>query len=206
MKIAILTAAAAAAALLSTPALAQDGRYFQVNLGGSVGGEIDSDLTLGGTSASGESDLESGFFASVAAGVPTSGGFAVEAEIVYFEADIDTTDADAVFGFPLEASTNTFGALINVVYNFGGMETFSPYVGAGVGVGESNNELDGTSYDDQGLVWQVKAGVVVPVGGAKFDIGYRYLRLPRFDVAGGGDSVDAVGAAHILSAGARFAF
>lgn len=206
MKIAILSAAAAAAALLATPALAQDAGYFQINLGGSVGGTVDSDLTLGGTTVSGESDLESGFFASAAAGVPTSGGFAVEAEIVYFEADIDTADADAVFGFPLEASTNTFGALVNVVYTFGGMESFSPYIGAGAGVGESNNELDGTSYDDQGLVWQLKAGVVIPVGGATFDIGYRYLRTPRFDITDGVDSVDAVGEAHILSAGARFAF
>lgn len=206
MKTAILTAAVAAAALLSTPALAQDAGYFQVNLGGVAGGEIDSDLTLGGTTASGESDFESGFFASLVAGVPTGGGFAVEGEIVYLDSDIDSADADAVFGFPLNASTSTTGALVNVVYTFGGMESFSPYIGAGVGYGESSNELDGTSYDDKGALLQVKAGVVVPLGGTTFDIGYRYLRLPRFDVAGGGDSVDASGEAHILSIGARFAF
>ncbi len=208
MKIATLTAAAAAAAaaLLSTPALAQDAGYFQVNLGGVASGELESDLDLGGDTFSGESDLESGFFASVVAGVPTGGGFAVEAEIVYIDADIDSADADAAFGYPLNASTSTTGALVNFVYNVGGMGTISPYIGAGIGYGESSNELGGDSYDDKGALLQVKAGVVVPVGGTTFDIGYRYLHLPRFDLSGAGDSVDSSGGAHILSVGARFAF
>lgn len=205
MKFRII-AAAAAVTLLATPALAQDGGYVQVNLGGVVSGDLDMDVEIGPDSFAGGADLESGLFASIAGGGATGGGFSLEAELIYLNSDIDTADADAALGYDLDASVESYAALINVNYNFGGSGSFAPYVGAGVGYGQSDYELDGQSADDKGLAWQLKAGVVVPLGGTTLDFGYRYVSLPRFDVAGGGDSVTVEGEAHVLSVGARFAF
>ena len=39
-----------------------------------------------------------------------------------------------------------------------------------------------------------------------WDIGYRFLSLPSFDVTEAGTSVDADGSAHIVSVGARISF
>jgi opacity protein-like surface antigen len=208
MKKSILLATLAVCAV-ATPAFAQDGSYFQVNLGGVASGNVDLDVTVAGPPVdtfSGDADLESGFFASAAGGFKMNSGWAVEAEIVYAQSDIDTADADAALGYALEASTTSTAVLVNFVYNFGSAGSFVPYIGAGVGGGNSEYELDGASDEEMGLAWQVKAGVTIPMESVTLDVGYRYVSLPRYDVRDGGDSVSAQGSGHVISVGARYGF
>lgn len=207
MKTTLLLATVAAAAL-ATPALAQDAspNYVQFNLGASVGGQVDLDVTSGPDTFSGEADLETGTFGSITGGLGIEGGWALEGELLLMTSDIDTDDADAVLGAPLEAHLESHAAMVNGVYNFPAGD-FRPYVGAGVGFGRSKYSLAGASEDDMGVAWQVKAGVVIPSSETvSWDIGYRYVSFPSFDVRDGGDSVDADASAHILSVGARITF
>lgn len=207
MKTTLLLATVAAAAM-ATPALAQDAspNYVQINLGASVAGEVDLEATSGPDTFSGEADLETATFGSITGGLGMEGGWALEGELLLVTSDIDTAAADAVLGTPLEAHVESYAAMVNGVYNFstGG---FSPYVGAGVGFGSAKYSLAGESEDDMGLAWQVKAGVVIPSSETvSWDIGYRFISLPSFDIRDGGDSVDADASAHIVSVGARITF
>lgn len=207
MKTTLLLATVAAAAL-ATPALAQDAspNYLQFNLGANVGGEVDLEATSGPDTFAGEADLETGTFGSITGGLGVEGGWVLEGELLLMTSDIDTAAADAVFGTPLEAHLESHAAMVNGVYNFaaGG---FRPYVGAGVGFGSSKYSLMGESEDDMGMAWQVKAGVVIPSSETlSWDVGYRYVSFPSFDIRDGGDSVDADASAHIVSVGARVTF
>lgn len=207
MKTTLLLATVAAAAM-ATPVLAQDAspNYVQINLGASVAGEVDLEATSGPDTFAGEADLETATFGSIAGGLGMEGGWALEGELMLMTSDIDTAAADAVLGTPLEAHVESYAAMVNGVYNVstGG---FRPYVGAGVGFGTAKYSLMGESEDDMGLAWQVKAGVVIPSSETlSWDIGYRFVSLPGFDVRDGGDSVEADASAHIVSVGARITF
>ncbi|HYC96531.1 outer membrane protein [Brevundimonas sp.] len=200
--------AAVAAAALATPAMAQDnsGRYVQVNLGGAVAGSVDLDVVSPPDTFSGDADLESGLFASIAAGTRGDSAFSVEGEVLYVQSDIDTAEADAIFG-PLDASVSTVGVLANVMYNFSTGGPVAPYVGAGVGWGMVDYEVAGESEDDSSLIWQAKAGVTIPMSETMtWDIGYRYIDMPTFEISDGTDSIRAEGSAHVVSIGARFVF
>ncbi|MCS6626428.1 porin family protein [Roseibacterium beibuensis] len=203
-----LVLAAIAAGAMATPALAQDAssNYVQINLGASVAGDVDLDVTVGPDTFSGEADFETGAFGSITAGFGLEGGFAVEGELLLLTSDIDTDAADAALGAPLDANVESYAAMVNAVYNFqaGGM---SPYVGAGVGFGNAKYRLGGESEDDMGIAWQVKAGVVIPSSETlSWDIGYRFVSLPGFELSEPGASVEADGSAHVVSVGARIAF
>jgi opacity protein-like surface antigen len=200
--------AAIAAAAVATPTLAQDASngYVQVNLGGTVAGTVDLDVTIAPDTFSGDTDLETGLFASVAGGVHTGEGLQVEGEIVYAQSDIDTAEADAAFG-PLDASLTSYGAFANLIYNFKTGSSVSPYVGAGLGWGIVDYEVAGGSEDDSGLAWQLKAGVTIPMSDSvTWDIGYRYVDMPTFGLTDGSDSIEADASAHVVSVGARFGF
>jgi len=203
-----LVLAAVVAGALATPALAQEAssNYVQINLGASVAGDIDLEADDGVNTYSGEADLETGTFGSIAAGAAMGGGWSLEGEAVLLTNDIDTDAADAALGTPLDANVESYAVMANGVYNFGA-GSFRPYVGAGVGFGSSKYRLAGESEDDIGLAWQLKAGVVIPGSqNMSWDIGYRYLSLPSFEISEAGASVDADGSAHIVSVGARIAF
>ncbi len=207
MKTTLLLATVAAAAL-ATPVLAQDAspNYLQFNLGASVAGDVDLEATSGPDTFAGEADLETGAFGSITGGLGMEGGWALEGELLLMTSDIDTAAADAALGAPLDAHLESHAAMVNGVYNFstGG---FRPYVGAGVGFGNAKYRLAGESEDDMGVAWQVKAGVVIPSSETlSWDVGYRFVSFPSFDIRDGADSVDADATAHIVSVGARITF
>lgn len=207
MKTTLLLAAVAAGAL-ATPALAQEptGSYVQFNLGASVAGDVDLEASDGVNTFAGEADFETGALGSIVGGASLGGGWVLEGEGLLLTNDIDTAAADAALGMPLDANVESYALMVNSVYNFDA-GSVRPYVGAGAGFGKSKYRLAGESEDDMGLAWQVKAGVVIPGSqNLSWDIGYRFLALPSFEVSEGGVSVDADGSAHIVSVGARISF
>mgnify|MGYP001209320005 CR=1 FL=1 len=206
MKTSLLLAAAAVVALAS-PAVAQDApSYVQFNLGLTASGDVDLDASDGVNSFSGGADLETGTFGSIAAGASMGGGWMLEGEALLLSNDIETDAADAALGEALDAHVESYALMVNGVYNFDA-GSVRPYVGAGAGFGSSKYRLAGESEDDMGLAWQVKAGVVIPGSqNLSWDIGYRYLTLPRFDITQSPVSIEADTSAHILSVGARMSF
>lgn len=192
---------------LASPSLAQDaGTYVQLNLGGNFDGVVDLDATIPPDTLSVESDLETGLFGSIAAGSASGQGFSFEGEALYFNADIDTDEVDAILGEDLNASVKAYAFMVNGAYSFAA-GSFSPYVGAGIGYGISEYEFAGESDDDGGIAWQARAGVTFPMSDRMtWDIGYRYLSLPGFEMRDGNETVDADGTAHVVTVGARFAF
>lgn len=202
-----LVLAAIAAGAVATPALAQEpAPYVQINLGASISGDVDLEADDGINTYSGEADLETGTFGSIAGGASMGGGWVLEAEAVLLTNEIDTDAADAALGAPLEAQLEAYAVMFNGMYNFDA-GSFRPYVGAGVGAGNTKYRLAGESEDDMGLAWQVKTGVVIPGSqNMSWDIGYRYLSLPSFEVTDAGASVDVDTSAHIVSVGARISF
>ena len=213
MKLSLLATAAVAAAFVAAPAFAQDAgapsNYVQFNLGSGIAGQSDLDGSYAGLgTGSADVDLDPGLFASVAGGHSFGNGLALEVEGVYAGNDGNEGDVEALFGPGSEASISTLGVLANARYEFNtGWNHVSPYVGAGVGYGSVNIDVDGLDDDQGGFMWQAKAGVVIQTNEQlAWDIGYRYLRFPEYDESTAGASLKVDTGAHVLSAGARVSF
>jgi opacity protein-like surface antigen len=213
MKLSLFATAAVAAAFVAAPALAQPvatapSNYVQFNLGSGIIGQSELDGSFAGVGAgSTDIDLDAGLFASAAAGRNFGNGFAVELEGVYAGNDGKDEDVTAVFGPGSEASISTLGALVNAKYEFNTGGPLAPYVGAGIGYGSVNIDVDGLDDDQGGFMWQGKAGVVIKTNEQlAWDIGYRYLAFPQYDESTAGASLKVDTGAHVLSAGARITF
>lgn len=191
----LLFAAAAAVTFAALPAAAQE-LYAQGNLGFSAAGTADVDASLDGLSGSGDVDLEHGWLASAALG---SGfrGVRVEAEAIYSSNDVDEEGFDDV-------SVRHLGLLANVLYDIPMDGAFRPYVGAGVGIGNTTVDLGDDDADDTGLAWQLRAGATFGSSETMmWDVGYRYLNLADFEVSEGDASLEAEAAIHAVTIGVR---
>jgi opacity protein-like surface antigen len=214
MKLSLFATAAVAAAFIAAPAVAQPvaaapSNYVQFNIGSGIAGQSELDGSFAGVGAgSTDIDLDAGLFASAAAGHAFGNGFALELEGVYAGNDGNEDDVRAVFGPGSDASVSTLGALVNAKYEFNtGWNNVSPYVGAGIGYGNVNIDVDGFDDDQAGFMWQAKAGIVIQTNEQlAWDIGYRYLAFPQYDESTAGASLKVDTAAHVLSAGARVSF
>jgi opacity protein-like surface antigen len=212
----LFAAAASAAVMFALPAAAE-GWYAQVNTGLSVGGQADVSASItDGTdteSGSGELDLENGFVVGAAAG-RSVGPVRIEGEAFYSGNDVDDVVIGEFDGDEVsldEVELRHMGFFANVLYDFavGGM---TPYVGAGVGYGSTSIDVGSDSEHDDGLAWQAKAGVAIPVNDTlTIDVGYRYVSMAEFEREGDLDD-DLSGkftvepTIHALTVGARFSF
>jgi opacity protein-like surface antigen len=195
-KVIIAAAAASAMALVAMPAAAQDW-YAQVNTGVSIG-KADVNAALNNEAGSGNIDLKPGFLVGAAGGVAVGNGLRLELEGVF--------DQNKLKDVPVK--NMNAAAFANVLYDFN-MGNMSPYIGAGVGYSSTTLKVDSEEAHDQGVAWQVRAGVTIPVNKAfSVDVGYRYMDLAKFsaDVTDGSDtaSVKFDPKVHALTVGARF--
>jgi len=176
------------------------GIYLQANLGSGVGGNTHISLAESGVgSGRGDFNPKAGVFASVAAGKSYRNGLAAEVEGIYTRNDIDAQG--------LGATVTAYGVLANLMYAVGRVGPIVPYVGAGAGFGGVRYSLPGASKDDNGLMWQVRAGASVPVTPkVSLDFGYRYLGTPNFKAANDTAYVKFHTELHVLSGGVRVRF
>lgn len=77
--------------------------------------------------------------------------------------------------------------MFNLYYDLPQVHTFTPYVGAGIGM--AFHDLDNVTFtngfvvrvpgnDQTNLAWSLMAGVATDIGrGMKLDVGYRYLNM-----------------------------
>lgn len=203
--------ATAAVVAFASPAFAQvSPNYVQLNVGSGVAGTADISGSVDDLgSASYDLDLDPGFFISAAAGSAMPSGFAIEGEVVYLKNDGDTQEIEDAIGESVDASAQTLGVLLNANYRFATASTVQPYVGAGVGYGKVKYDVDalGGSDDDSGFMWQLKAGVTFAMAGSTtWDIGYRYVRSPEYEVSDDFASLSVETDTHVVSAGIRYSF
>ena len=217
--------------LIGTSASAQDaGRYGQLNLGSSISG--DTQFSDNGSSSKYDFTPGSGLFSSLLIGQRFGDGWALEAEAVYAQTPVRLGGLTKQVVAPVQppnyggllytvsvqakSSTDAYAGLVNLVYNFRGLDRITPYVGAGVGYGKVSGQLYGWTGHSDDLLWQIKAGVTLPLAQrVRLDLGYRYLDTPTYRSSGianpGGDVLyglqcKAQSVLHVLSVGGRLAF
>lgn len=181
-----------AAAALALPALAKasplERPYVEVSGGWTGAGRLTAagvDAVLGPLSVS--EKLKSGWMASALAGAHLGQSpFALEAEGLYVRNGVASSDLDAAFGAPLGIKSRGKGLVGNLAVSapnawaLGALQ-LRPYAAAGLGYGRNDIAILGDDYGGDGTIWQAKAGLkLASAGRLSWDLGYRYLSLPRF--------------------------
>lgn len=111
------------------------------------------------------------------------------------------------------AKVKTQGVLFNVYYDFNlqAIPALKPYVGAGLGWGQSKLQSPGSSVKDDGVSAQIGAGVGYKITeNVALDLGYRYITYGDFDeeyhVGLLYEKYDYKPRAHEISLGVRYEF
>jgi opacity protein-like surface antigen len=192
-----LLAAAAATALLSGTALAQDragGLYGRLDIGAGVAGDVDFNAAVTGPEGSGtlpfnsSSDLDVGWQGGVALGLQEFPlpNWRTELEGVYTnnETDDGQDNFDDVFDTGDEgedvdtasADVNVWGGFLNLIYDIPTGTNWRPYIGGGVGYGRVEVDYDNADGEDEVFLWQAKAGLSYALSdNVDFEFGYRFL-------------------------------
>ena len=112
-----------------------------------------------------------------------------------------------------DAKVKTQGVLFNVYYDFNlrTVVPVKPYVGLGLGWGQSEFEGAGESKKDDGAAMQIGAGVSYKVcDHTSVDLGYRYITYGDFDeeyhAVGAYEKFDYKPRAHEILLGVRYDF
>ena len=181
-----LLAAAAAAALAATPAVARDhSAYFGIEAGPMAARDshvnVDNPLIVG--DADFDIDHKLGVDGDLIAGYDF-GMFRAEVEGAYKWAKHD--EYSDIFGdHRATGHSRAYSLMANAMIDVGRDETVNFYAGAGAGIAWVNQRIDlpdaeGFSISDNKFAWQLIAGVRAPVF-RHFDVGlkYRYFDAGR---------------------------
>lgn len=210
-------ACAAVAVALGAGAAAQAdpvGPYVQANFGAVLGGRFraeGNDVLLGPVAFS--ESLRQGWTAGLLVGerVATTPLY-VEAEGLYLNDAIKSDDINAVLGVSAGLRTGAYAGLVNLkveqplAADFAGLRV-APYAAGGVGYGHNSITILGNHYTGEGVVWQGKAGLAVRSSErVAWDVGYRYVHLPTFDINKLGLAARMSANAQVVTLGVRYAF
>jgi opacity protein-like surface antigen len=223
----VLGFAALAACAVALPASAQDvsglwnphtyldNSYVEATGGSTFQGATTEYNSGPGGSNEGSGHFRPGYFGSLTFGKRVAPGLALEVEGVYLNNSYDhaTLATQGVTG-----NTRTYGGLANAVvslpfdYHVTQRFALKPYIGAGVGYGNTNYNTTAPFSDSQsGVLWQVKTGVEIKTGTpVSFDLGYRYIGSPdyssNFNGANGDSSFRMRDHTQVATAGIKYSF
>ena len=195
---------ALASTALATPSMARDGQWYVGVDGGAMVVE-DLKADIGAAPIEGSLDTDTGYDFGAVVGYDF-GGFRLEAETSYREADI-AGFSSSVPGIPSTAGTalagsgsyatagdaNALSFMVNGLLDFGDDDGLQGFVGGGVGVArvDVHNIFAAPAWlddSDTGFAWQALAGIRAPLSDS-WDVGLKY----RFFNAPGVDLVDRLG-------------
>lgn len=195
---------ALASTALATPSMARDGQWYVGVDGGAMVVE-DLKADIGAAPIEGSLDTDTGYDFGAVVGYDF-GGFRLEAETSYREADIagfsssvpaipgGTTAALAGSGsYGTGGDANALSFMVNGLLDFGDDDGLQGFVGGGVGVArvDVHNIFAAPAWlddSDTGFAWQALAGIRAPLSDS-WDVGLKY----RFFNAPGVDLVDRLG-------------
>jgi outer membrane protein OmpA-like peptidoglycan-associated protein len=166
---------------------ATEGWYARLDVGQSIGGDVDIDAGAPVAAAFGQIDLEDDWMASTGLGYPFSNGFRLEGELSYRYNDLRPQPTADLGG------NAKVGALMaNLYYDFNRGGQWEPYLG--VGVGAARVDLlarDGAPIlatidtEETAVAYQGMAGVAIGMTPQlDLDIGYRYFTAPGLEGTG----------------------
>ena len=206
-----------ASTALASPALAKDDSWY---IGAEFGSMLveDADFDINDTAEAHEVSHDFGFDGGGYVGYDF-GGFRLEAEVSYRQADVDGITVGApglTYGpgsvapagfYDVSGDVNALSFMLNGLLDFGPDDGLQGYVGGGVGVARTSYEVTpysnlASSIDDSdsGLAWQVLAGVRAPLTD-NVDVGlrYRYFNAESVELVDlGGNSLEDTFTSHSL--------
>jgi outer membrane protein OmpA-like peptidoglycan-associated protein len=207
MTMKIKNALFGAALALSVPgaAMAQQTTGFYV--GGAGGYNILEDADISRITPGVSATFKDGWAASGTAGYGLGNGIRLELEYAYRENKVDKLGGTGGSG-----TATSHAVLTNVLYDFATGTPFTPYVGAGLGVGRVSYDdfrLGGTPFSASSteFAYQGIAGVSYGITpNLKIDVDYKYFSTldPRFQVASA--RIDSEYHAHTIFVGLRWEF
>jgi OmpA-OmpF porin, OOP family len=195
---------ALASTALASPALARDDQWYVGVDGGAMIVE-DMSLDIGALDNVAGIDTDTGYDLGGLVGYDF-GGFRLEAEVSYREADTESVNSSGPVipsgsGSALQAGgvydtggdANALSFMVNGLLDFGDDDGIQGFVGGGVGVArvDIQNTFANPSWlddSDTGFAWQALAGVRAPISDS-WDVGLKY----RYFNASGVDLVDRLG-------------
>jgi opacity protein-like surface antigen len=163
--------------------------YVQGDGGASIAGAVEDHTYLPKVTSKEDSGLHDNGYGDVIVGYQVNRVFAAELEGIY------TQERFIKFGGLRDLHMQTYGGLANlkasvpILPRFGRFG-FVPYVALGVGYGDvafsrATFPYSSGALTHEGLLAQGRGGVQITTGTPlSFDIGYRYLRTPEYDVTG----------------------
>ena len=177
-----LVAATALVSVMAAPAFAQEvtagDTYFKLFGGAVIMDDVNG--TSGGVPV--EIEFDTGWTIGGAVGYNLSPQLALEGELSYLTADLDSGTAGGVT-VSIDGDYSTFLALANIVFHPFADAGFDPYIGAGAGVAIAEldiNSIGGvavnSSESSEDLALQGTAGLDFDIGtGSSIGAQYRYL-------------------------------
>ncbi|MDC9824029.1 outer membrane beta-barrel protein [Devosia sp. ZB163] len=235
----LFTGAAAVALIAATPALAADlivdvpvdepvavadtGWYLSVFGGGVWAHNIEADDGSPDFGQFFDFGADTGWLVGAAVGVRITDNLRGEVEVSTGSLGLNdvtisggpAAPVDGSVALPLtDGSASTTYLLGNVWFDIDTGAGFTPYVGAGVGVGfvsadavigaPLNASVDLSGW---GLAYQVGAGVKIDVAdNIALDLGYRWKAIVDAEVEGNGNDAVADYGSHVVQAGLTFGF
>ena len=192
---------------------ADEGVYIEFSPGLSI--LADSDISGGGLS--GKAKFDPGFVIGGAIGLGFDNGFRVEGNVSYREADVDKLTSGAI-SLPGAGDVSMTAIMANVYYDFDLGTPFTPYLGAGLGVGIADVDSDGAENalivndNSAEFAWNIMlGGTLSATDNVDLSLGYRYLGItdPKLDatiVGVGSGTIEAEIEVHEIVLGIRYNF
>jgi opacity protein-like surface antigen len=176
----------------------------EIYLSGNMGFTSASDADIKAGSEKGEMSFDDGFAMTGALGQTLGSAARVEAELGYRVNDIDSVSIDGLGTVADGGDMTTMSLMGNAFYDFATESSFTPFIGAGVGVASIETDIDsGDSDDDTVFAYQVAAGASMAVNkNLNIDLQYRYFATDDPDF----DGLEAEYNTHNLMFGLRYTF
>lgn len=206
--------AVAAAALLATPAQADQHRGWYVGAGGGASFTESSDAKVPAGTL--KPDYDTGYVVNGNLGYAWGNGLRTEAELGYRNSDLDKVTGPGT-GAATGGSLGVLNTMFNALYDIDTGTFVTPYVGGGIGYASispdknTNAGFPGGGYDgDEGaFAYQAIGGLAFAVAdNMDLTVDYRYLRAleETYTSYAAGSSVKTAYASHNVLAGLRYYF
>lgn len=174
--------------------------YFSGNVG--IGWADDIEMTDGVETI--ELSFDPGYGFSAAFG-NVYNNFRAELEFNYFASDVDEFTRVGDGSGPVDGDGTVLAVMLNGFYDSMPSQTFSPFIGAGIGYANAELDMLGESEDDNVFAYQLMAGFTFKLTEKlKSDVQYRYFGTEDLEFEAGVD-VDSVNS-HNLIVGLRYSF
>ncbi|MEO0399925.1 MAG: OmpA family protein [Pseudomonadota bacterium] len=189
MKLKTTLFAAVSAMAVAPAANADEGWYGSLGAGYSyVQDDLDTEIVGAGINTDSDADYDNGYGVYFALGKHLGNGFRGELEYSYRDNDVRHIALDGQGGLPNIGGATYSGdlaahfAMLNLLYDFSVNDTFTPYIGGGIGYANIDSDFTNTApavrVDDAAstIAAQGIAGLAVALAdNLSFDLSYRYV-------------------------------